>query len=485
MVMIPLGNYSISASTSNTLINNFGSYFMVYGSFFGILLFGMGMACLNIRYGSNPEIWDRTNQSFSLSKKRIRARKIVKILLKITCYLILLGGFYFSLVLLFGMYLQDIISVILGIFLPMWSIFLSLIVLSTTLLLLKLKDKRKKPKRYHALGIMGSFLSMILLLPMILAPYSIARSEVNFSSAFGNDWRNKITPVARSYFLQTPFSIQGYFLGMAPKECIIKENVLFYTNETEGIELYFDAYMPINKGIGMPGQNSTLIRIHGGAWVLGDKGGMNMMQVNNYFAAQGYVVFDIQYGLKDIGLPSFLYPENVVGDFNLDDMMRHIGNFTRYISSHASEYGANLDSVFISGGSAGGQLACSTAFGIHSGNYTGIFGNNLTIKGVIPLYPAIERTVVKGDINFINPQNLINETSPPCLIFQGTQDNLVHPSKSQLIKDAYTRHGNDKCAIIWADLGGHASDMYFPGLYNQMFLYYMERFMFLCVNDFM
>jgi len=45
---------------------------------------------------------------------------------------------------------------------------------------------------------------------------------------------------------------------------------------------------------------SALIRIHGGAWVGGDKGFANMMQVNKYFAAQGYTVFDVQYGLTDL-----------------------------------------------------------------------------------------------------------------------------------------------------------------------------------------
>jgi hypothetical protein len=57
--------------------------------------------------------------------------------------------------------------------------------------------------------------------------------------------------------------------------------------------------MPLDRGEDLPGQNSTLIRIHGGGWVSGDKGGSNMVQMNKYFAAQGYIVFDIQYGLYD------------------------------------------------------------------------------------------------------------------------------------------------------------------------------------------
>ncbi|MFX1277469.1 MAG: alpha/beta hydrolase [Promethearchaeota archaeon] len=484
MTMIPIGNFLISNNYSNTLLDNFASYAMVFCSFFGIQLIGILIAYLNIKSANNPEVWDLTKRTLSLSRRKLLIRKILKIYLKIMCYSTLLLGVHFTLILFFGVYLVYFISIIYGLFAPMWSVFISFIILATTILLLKLKNKKKNLIGYYSVGIIGFCLSIILFSPIFIAPFSISRAEINFSSAFGNDWRNKIDPIAQTYFLQTPFSMPGYYLGINPEDCIIKENILFYTNDTEGIHLFFDAYMPSNKGISLPGQNSTLIRIHGGGWVLGDKGMMNMMQMNKYFAAQGYVVFDIQYGLLEYGIPSFMAPENVVGNFNLNDMMRHIGNFTRYISSHASEYGANLNSVFVSGGSAGGQLTCATAFGIHSGYYTHIFGDTLTIKGVIPFYPAIVRTLVQGDINFINPQNLINGSSPPCLIYQGTQDNLVHPSLSQLIKDNYTSHGNNKCAIIWSDLAGHASDIYFSGYYNQIFLYYMERFMYLCVNDF-
>lgn len=483
MLMMPVGNFLVRATYSTNRLYDFNPYFIVYFSFFGILLLGMLIAFLNVKNINNRELWDLSKHNLSLSKNKLLLRKILKISLKIICYLTLIVGIHFSLIILFGIYLRDIFSVIYGIFTSMWSLFLSFIILSSTIFLLKLKNKKKNLKGYYSVGIIGSLLSIILLLPIFFTPYSIIRAEINFSSAFGSDWRSNIGSDAHAHFLQTPFSIPGYFLGSSPKSCIIKENILFYDNTTEGIQLYFDAFMPNNKGIGLPCQNSTLIRIHGGGWVFGDKGLMNMMQMNYYFAAQGYIVFDIQYGLNDIGLPSFLSPENVMGNFTLDDMMRHIGNFTHYLSNHALEYGANLDSVFISGGSAGGQLTCATAFGIHSGNYTHIFGNNLTIKGVIPFYPGLGAPLVEGSLIFKYPQNLINGSSPPCLIYQGTQDNLVHPSMSQLIKDTYTNHGNSKCAIIWLDFAGHASDLYFSGYYNQLFLYYMERFMYLCVND--
>ena len=78
------------------------------------------------------------------------------------------------------------------------------------------------------------------------------------------------------YFLSTRFEVPGYYLGIPPESCQEITNVNFYngTGVNAGVKLYFDAYLPPNHGkIGSsPGQNSTIIRIHGGGWTTGDKG---------------------------------------------------------------------------------------------------------------------------------------------------------------------------------------------------------------------
>ena len=319
-------------------------------------------------------------------------------------------------------------------------------------------------------------------MPLFFTNSTIKNAENTFSIAFGSNWRNKIPSSTNGYFLQTPFSLTSYFLGSRPKTSKIETNSLFY--DDEGIRLYFDTYMPLNGGENLPGENSILIRIHGGSWVSGDKGMMNMMQMNKYFAAQGYVVFDIQYGLDRnplFGLDP-LTPDYKKGNFDIDDMMRHIGVFTKYLVLHANEYGANLNSVFVSGGSAGGHLASAVALAITSGNYTDIFGTGLTIKGLIPFYPANGQMVffgISGSDEFKNPEKLIDQNSPPCLIFQGTHDILNYFSISERIRDIYRAKGNSEVAILWMPFGGHASDFYFTGYYNQIFLYFMERFMYI------
>jgi acetyl esterase/lipase len=194
------------------------------------------------------------------------------------------------------------------------------------------------------------------------------------------------------------------------------------------------------------------------------------------------VVFDIQYGLNNESdlfenLP--FEPENVMGNFTMDDILRHIGNFTYFLETNAAVYGANLDSVFVSGGSAGGQLTCATSLILASKNYSE-FSSAFTIKGMVPFYPANNASLdfmENSRPEWVDPVLLLNASSPPCLIFQGNQDPLL--IESQRLKNTYITFGRTDCAHIQFPFAGHGNDIYFPGFYNQIFLYYMERFLYL------
>jgi len=481
MLGIFFGNVLYSVTYAPELTANVGAFILIYFSFFAVLSLGGAIAYLNLKYLKIGEIWDQTQSKMSSTRPTLG-----KMVLMGICYLVLGVGIYFVFLTLFGASLAsgDINGAV-GMFVAQFDLFFVFLVLCTTVILLKLKNRRASPRSYYGVAIVGLVISAILMAPLCATPYAIASADQNFTAAFGSNWQNNISAsVEERYFLKTPFATPEYFLGMITTNYLVNANIKFY--DAEGIQLYFDAYLPTGDRDALPGNNSVIIRIHGGGWTAGDKGLANMMQMNKYFAAQGYVVFDIQYGLVGDDWEILPTPAHVRGNFTVDDMVRHIGNFTKYLVLHANEFGANVDSVFISGGSAGGHLTCAVGLGMVSGNYSTIFGTGLNIKGIVPFYPANGHAAIFGGSDvFINPDDhLVNASSPPCLVFQGLEDGIVHPSISQDLKDAYTAAGNPDCAVLYFPFGGHAADFYFTGYYNQVFLYYMERFLYLCVNNY-
>lgn len=303
-----------------------------------------------------------------------------------------------------------------------------------------------------------------------------------------------------SYFLSSRFNVPAYYLGIPAENCEVIPNVSFYNGTSgvdAGLQLYFDAYLPPDHGIGLPGQNSTLIRIHGGGWTISDKGFPNTLQMNKYFAAQGYCVFDIEYGLTNQSPPLIpeaqsVTPSYTVGNFTMNDMVRQIGIFCKYLTTYHSEYGANISSVFIEGDSAGGQLTCATALAIASGNYTSLFGTGLTVRGFIPVYPGngnhknADYGILPYSLDnnaslpqFYDPTLLVTANSPPCIVFQGTQDGLVNPATSIALQTAYKNQGNSACALILMPFANHGFTLYFSDYYTYFLVYYMERFMYL------
>lgn len=484
MPFLMVANLVISLTYSTVLMDIIGPYILIILCYFGIFIFGLSIAFLNVLNLSHDSIWKveraiNENHDF----KSIRKRKIYKKLLRIFGYSIIVTGFILSLGIFLGP--SNILLAFIGVLSGQFALFVSLMILSAMVISLKTTSKKFRFKKHYAIMILGIIIAGINIAPYALSPSAVSEAENNFSMGFGSSWRDNITPEVEKYFLQIPFMTLEYFLGIPPKDCIVREHISFF-NDTDavenGIELYFDAYLPPNKGEGLPGENSTIIRIHGGGWVGGEKGIGNFIQMSKYLAAQGYLVFDIQYGLKgDYGSWDILAPGYVKGDFTIDDMFSHIGIFIQYLITNNEKFGVDLESVFISGGSAGGHLACAAALAIANGSYEYLFGNSLTIKGLIPFYPANGMAwPAKGEIQeLFNPELLIDSESPPCLIFQGTQDGLVASSIAQSFKDTYTDKNNEECAIIWLPLAGHMNELYFSGYYNQIFLYYMERFLYI------
>lgn len=365
-----------------------------------------------------------------------------------------------------------------------YSLFYSLIFLSLAGLALNLVSVKKHRIITYTLGSVGVGLYILFALPFLSIPSMLDKAETNYTKVFGQSAISMESDVPA--FRDLPVSIPAFFFGSPSKDYALEEDVVYYEGSDgvdDGLTLAFDAYSPPENARNLPGEGSVLIRIHGGGWGTGDKGAFNFAQINKYFASQGYVVFDVQYGLDDHNQSALFLsgPDEVYGSFSVDDMVRHLGIFTTYLADNKEAFGANLDSVFISGGSAGGQLANAVALASSSENYDELIDSRISVKGLIPLYPANDLSHFRdigGQDALVDPALLAEEDSPPALLFQGDKDGIVVPQVSRNFRDAYLAKNNNDIAIIWMPYGAHVSDIYFSGFYNQTFMYYMERFMY-------
>ena len=476
--------------------SNIGLGFMIGIGYFGILLYpSVLLMYFLLKFRKDPEYFEFDDNI--LRNKTITGRIlfILRSLIVLISLLLLSFGALIDITILNPRMLR-FLGFGLGVFAAQTGLFIGLGCISCTFLILYTIRRQSKflKTKIISISFVGFVISSICFIPLLSTPSFSSNAFSDFSDAynpyFGGDWENVIESSGYSgFFLKNPFQITGYFLGSGIPSCVIIPDILYFDGSIsnysidQNVKLYFDAYLPPNEGIGLPGENSTIIRIHGGGWVLGDKNLMNIRMMNRYLAAQGYCVFDIQYGLNNVSnlMGGFsVGPENVFANFTLDDMMRHIGNFTHFLEAHSSEYGTNLSSVFVSGGSAGGQLTCAVALSLDSGNYTGIYSDAYTIKGLIPYYPANNISAdfaITSKLEWKDPNLLVKSDSPPSLIFQGEKDGLIE--ESLIFKKTYSDLGRTDCAVLIFPFGGHGCDFYFPGYYNQVFLYYMERFLFL------
>ena len=420
--------------------------------------------------------------------------KIVKGILGILCILVLIWGAFWVYMLFFGGGILRGITIVIEEFVAQSSVLMLGLCIAVTILLMKLLASRRinHPKQYYAIIIIGFTISGLNSMSLLATPYTIINADLEFKDAFGLNWRNTIPSNIKNYFLQSPYFISSHFLSIPEKSIIVEKDILFY--EGENISLYFDVYMPAKPAAQLPGNGSIIINLHPGAWMSGGKGTWNMISTSKYLAGQGYVVFDIEYGLIDwfeYGAAAPDTPEHVMGNFTIEDQIRHIGIFTNSCESEfAATYGANLDSVYFMGRSAGAHLAGVAGLGYNYDFHNTTFSPNMVVKGVIPLYPpsAAPELLLKENrstnpdlYNAYDLAHLSDPLDPPVLIFQGTSDGQVSIERVVALEADIESKGVE-CCLLKFPFAGHANDFVLSTNIGQVWIYYLERFLYLTRN---
>lgn len=429
-------------------------------------------------------------------------RKFIRIVVLISAYFWLSVGVLFGVIVVTGGFAA--ISIVIDMFLPqfMWISFIYLLLM---LLVVRLKWNQKKGLVIALiLGVTAFSLNM---LPLFGVHSTVQSAETQFATTFGPNWNDGIPSDVKAKFRSTPFSLWDSFNGMTPAQCNVTHNIE-YRLVNGNDSLRFDVYSPLSGSGPFP----AIICIHGGGWTSGNKGVGNSFQMSRHLASQGYVVFDIIYGLRDSGLSNILELQRYLGrisvnynnSYTIPQMIENIGNFTHYLADHANEYKVNLSSVFIIGRSAGAHLAGCVALGYNNSPYRSVFNQSITVRGSVLFYPPTNMTTMlhnamlitapyhhifnfselfeelleynQSKYNEYSPITYVDADSPPVLILHGTHDRLVPISESQNLRTEMNKAGRD-CILIEMAFMGHAFDIIPGNPYSQISFYYIERFL--------
>ncbi len=140
-------------------------------------------------------------------------------------------------------------------------------------------------------------------------------------------------------------------------------------------QLTLDVYRP---RVAADSPRPVLLYVHGGGWVIGNKGQQGLLTVNQ-LASQGWVCVSINYRLS----PSATFPEH------LHDVKQAV----RWVREHVAEYGGDPGFVILAGGSAGAHLAALAALTPNQLEYQREFPQvDTAVQGCVGFYGVYDFT---------------------------------------------------------------------------------------------
>ncbi len=229
-----------------------------------------------------------------------------------------------------------------------------------------------------------------------------------------------------------------------------------------------DVYQPREGVTGAP----TLLQVHGGAWVIGDKKeqGRPLM---NHLAARGWVCFAPNYRLS----PRATWPDHLI------DVKRAIA----WVREHGAEYGADPGFLVLTGGSAGGHLTSLCALTQNDPQWQpGFEGADTSVTACIPYYGVYDlsgetgttaanvrekrllaKLVMKTRDKEVYKQastlTHVNADAPPFFVIHGRNDTLVPVEEARLLVERLRAVSSNP--VLYLELPGteHAFDV-FPSI---------------------
>lgn len=215
---------------------------------------------------------------------------------------------------------------------------------------------RKKTLKKIFLGV-SIFLCILIIIPIIIV---------------------NITPTPIALFTRRMFEAP---IATEPLDCevyaskVSKVKDLSY--ESEYKKNNYDVYMPKDMG---KSEYPTIIWVHGGAFVGGDKSGVDSFAT--MLASNGYIVLSMNYELA----PEAKYPTPV----------KQLGEFYNHVSSIKKEYPIDDTQLFFAGDSAGAQIV-SQFLAIQT---------NKEFADSIGFHQVVSKDSIKGALLYCGPYDI-------------------------------------------------------------------------------
>jgi acetyl esterase/lipase len=257
-------------------------------------------------------------------------------------------------------------------------------------------------------------------------------------------------------------------------------NIVYATPTTNGkqTQLKLDIQVPRTAG-----KKPLVVYLTGGGFMIAGQAA-NLGQ-RTYVAEQGYVVASIQY-------------RTIPNGASYSDAVADVKSAIRYLRAHADQYGIDGSHVAVWGQSAGGYLAAMT--GVTNGLKRFDVGANLDrssdVQAVVDEFGPSDLSKVGDDydtaakqanlapgnnlaqwvygpgttksvaqytpqVAAADPTAYVSATTPPFVLLQGSNDELVSPGQTLLMHNALTAKGVRSTRYVVA--GANHGDLAFAG----------------------
>lgn len=278
-------------------------------------------------------------------------------------------------------------------------------------------------------------------------------------AGLGENYRSRIPPAASQQLRsQVCFADWRRPLAMArPGVELIRHIPYGPAGVRQQLDIYRPAHIP-------PQGCPVLLQIHGGAWMLGDKGSQ-ALPLMYHLASRGWICVAANYRLS----PSVGFPTH------LEDCKRALC----WIRQHGREYGMDTDFVAVTGGSAGGHL--SALMGL-TANRPELQPDNpgidTSVQACIPFYGIYDFLVrydqhpnrqtyerfLTGRVlhesvhdnpalwDLASPVAQIHADAPPFMVIHGTHDSLAAVAEGRVFSAKL--RGVSRQPVVYVEMPG-------------------------------